>query len=130
MQRIHNPGISDAWGICKTLSNILRWWGILRPWHIQNSLLRHFQTYTFSNINPFLGKMRDIKAYWGIFRNYWRILSHIHILITLYNPCIYNRAIFRTLTHLDLKAFSKACQRCKMTRHIQSPQKQSSRGAL
>ena len=40
---------------------------------------------------------------------------------TLCNPCIYNRAIFGTLAHLELEASSKACQTCKLIRYIQSP---------
>ena len=39
---------------------------------------------------------------------------------TLCNRCIYNRVIFRTLTHLEPEAFPKTCRTCKMTRHIQS----------
>ena len=30
-------------------------------------------------------------------------------------------AIFKTLAHLEPQASSKACQTCKMVRHIQSP---------
>ena len=31
---------------------------------------------TFKNIQPCSGILRDIKAYWGIFRRYWGVWSH------------------------------------------------------
>ena len=48
-------------------------------------------------------------------------IPYSDIFRTLCNPCIYNHAIFRTLTHLEPAASSKACQKCKMIRYIQSP---------
>ena len=39
---------------------------------------------------------------------------------TLCNPCIYNRAIFRTLVHLEPQTSSKACRTRKMIRHMQN----------
>ena len=38
---------------------------------------------------------------------------YLDIFRTLYNPCIYNRAIFRTLAHLETQASSKSCRTCK-----------------
>ena len=40
---------------------------------------------------------------------------------TLRNPCIYHRAIFRTLDFLYPEASSKSCRTCNMIMHIQSP---------
>ena len=40
---------------------------------------------------------------------------------TLCNSCTCSCGIFRTLAHLDPEAFSKACQTCKVIRHIDSP---------
>ena len=84
------------------------------------------------------------KVYSGIYRHteghsailshvkaYFRILRHIQALLrdieplsntfkTLCNTCTYSCTIFRTLTHLELEASSKACRICKITRHIQS----------
>ena len=66
----------------------------------------------------------------GIFitlSNIYTMLRHIKspgildIFRTLYNPCIYNHAIFRTLAHLESKASLKSSQTYKMIRHIQSP---------
>ena len=65
---------------------------------------------------------RHIDRHWGIFRYYWGILCHIasDIFRTLCNPCIYNGATFRTLTHIEPEASSYACWTCKMTRCVQS----------
>ena len=69
----------NAWGIFKTMSNIYGDEAYWEPWYSQNNLLRHFQAYsgTFSNIHPCPGISRKIKAYWGIFKHYLGILSHI-----------------------------------------------------
>ena len=52
--------------------------------------------------------LRDIELYSDIFK-------------TLCNPYIYNLAIFRILAHLEPEASSKAYQKFKIIRHIQSP---------
>ena len=75
-------------------SHVQAYWGTSR--YIQ-ALLKHIQTL-----------LRHIELYWDIFR-------------TLYNPCIYNHAIFRILPHLEPDASSKVCQICKIIRYIQSP---------
>ena len=61
--------------------------------------------------------LRHIEAYSGI-DAHWVIFRHIR------NYCVtleYMTAIFKTLAHLEPQASSKACQTCKMVRHIQSP---------
>ena len=47
-------------------------------------------------------------------------LRNPYIFRTLYNSCIYSRAIFRTKAHLESAASSKICETYKMIRHIQS----------
>ena len=37
------------------------------------------------------------------------------------NPCICDYAIFKTLAYLETETSSKACQTCRMIKHIESP---------
>ena len=64
-----------------------------------------------------------VQTYWRTYRRIQALLRHIepysNIFRTLCNPWIYNRAIFRTLAHLEPELSSQTCQTCKMTRHIQ-----------
>ena len=62
--------------------------------------------------------LSNIEAYSGIIGEYGVIIRHVW---TLRNPCIYNRAIFRTLAYLEPKTSSEACQTCKMIIHYRSP---------
>ena len=66
------------------------------------AILRHAQAYWVSSI------LRYIELYSDTFRS-------------LCNPCIYNRAMFRTRAHLEPEISSNVYQRCKITMHIQSP---------
>ena len=89
------------------------------PWNSQNSLFEHFQTYSriFNQIQPCSGILRNIRAYWGIFKHYWGIWSHnqeYSELCVTPDPCIYNRDISTTLAYLESEAPSKACRICKM----------------
>ena len=59
--------------------------------------------------------LRHIEVYSGI------IEAHGAIIKTMCNPCIYNRALFRILAYLELKASSKVFQAYKIIMHIQSP---------
>ena len=98
----------------KTLSDIKDDEAHWEPWH---SFFGHIQGHSaiFRHVQPYLGTLRHILA----------LLRHIEpysdIFRTLCKPCIYNRAIFRTLAYSELKASSKACRTFKMIRHIQSP---------
>ena len=56
----------------------------------------------------YLGIIEDTEPYSDIFK-------------TIRKSCIYSHFIFRTLTHLESEASSRACRTCKITRHIQSP---------
>ena len=56
---------------------------------------------------------------WDI--NWRHIDTNSDIFRTLHNLCIYNHAIFRTLADLEPDPSSKACETCKMIRHIQCP---------
>ena len=71
----------------------LRWWGTLRTFS-QNSLFRHFQSY--------LGNSA--------------IFSHVQGNCLAQLSCI-----FKTLAYLETETSSKACQTCRMTKHIESP---------
>ena len=68
----------------------------------------------------------DIQPCSGIFRHHMHMPNHIQTYSELcawplhVKPC-QNSDIFRTLTHLECKASSKACWTSKMIRHIQSP---------
>ena len=92
MRHIENPGISEQF--IQAFSGILG---------------------TFSNIQPLSGILSDIKAYSDVIEPYSDIFR------TLCNPCIYNRPIFRTLSHVEPEVSSKVCRTCKMIRLIQSP---------
>ena len=92
-------------------------------WHRQNSLFRHFKhirehSAIFGHVQTYWGTISHIEAYSGVIEAYG---ARIDILGALRNPCIYNRAIFRTLTYLELEASSKASRTCKMIMHIWSP---------
>ena len=81
------------------------------------------------------GIFRDIQQYSAMFihiEGHQSILRHIQVLLThreplsdifgtLPNFCMYNRAIFRTLSYLEPKTSSKACRTCKTIMYIQSP---------
>ena len=54
-------------------------------------------------------------------RHIQALLSRMDIFGTLRNPCVNNRAIFRTLAYLEPEASSKACGTCMMIMLIQSP---------
>ena len=74
-------------------------------------------------ITVYLGIFRDIQQYSTIFRNierYQDILRRLQALSRhmkpksdifgiLCNPCVYNRAMFKTLAYLEPQASSKAC---------------------
>ena len=89
--------------------------GIVRT--VYSGIFRHIQEHSaiFNHIQVYWGILSHIQAYSGITEAYWAILK------TLCNTCIYNRAIFRTLTRLEPKASSKSCRTCKVIKHIQSP---------
>ena len=78
--------------------------------HIQNSLFKHFQTYsgTFSNIHhvhAYRGTISYIQAYGALIR-------HSELCVTLMHPCqIQNLG-------LEPEVSSKACQTSKMIMHI------------
>ena len=59
-------------------------------------------------MQAYLGIIEDTEPYSDIFK-------------TIRKSCIYSHFIFRTLTHLESEASSRACRTCKITRHIQSP---------
>ena len=75
---------------------------------IHSSIFRHIQGHTciLRHIQELL---RNIEPY------------NIQTYPNLSNPCIYSRAIFRTLPYLEPEATSKACQICRMIRHNESP---------
>ena len=65
--------------------------------------------------------MRGITAYWGIFRHYWGILSHIQTFSELCVTLGYSVVLIQNLgIFIELKASSKACRTCHMIRHIYS----------
>ena len=84
---------------------------------VYSSIFRYIQGYPaiFSHVQAYWGTLRHIQAYSGIVKKYWAIFR------TLCNPCIYNRVIFRIMSHLEHETSSKAFRTCKMTKHIQSP---------
>ena len=86
--------------------------GIVRT--VYSGIFRHIQGHSaiFSHVQSYWGTLRHIKAYSGIIEAYRDILG------TLRNPCIYNRAIFRTLAYLEPEASSKVCWTYKMFMHI------------
>ena len=65
--------------------------------------------------------MRGITVYWGIFRHYWGILSHIQTFSELCVTLGYSVVLIQNLgIFIELKASSKACRTCHMIRHIYS----------
>ena len=64
---------------------------------------------------------RHYGGVWSHNQKYSELFGYSEIFGNIRNPCIYNRAIFRTLAYLEPKASSKACRTCKMIMHIQSP---------
>ena len=83
--------------------------------HIENpSIVRKvysgiFHLAIFSHVQT----LRHIETYSGI----QHIEQYSEIFRTLCNPCIWKRAMFRTVTHLEPVASSKACRICKTIRH-------------
>ena len=103
----------------QNLVKCLRWWSIL-------TILAESKQF----IQAFLGIQRR-SAIFSHVQTYWRTLRHIQELLRpteIYPdiskspciPCIWNRAIFRTLAHLQPELSPKVCQTWKMIRHIQS----------
>ena len=84
------------------------------------SSFRHIRRYSAT-----LSYVKHVEGDQGIQRHIEALLRHTEpysdIFRILWSPCIYNCAIFRTLTYLKPKASSKACPTCKMFRHTQSP---------
>ena len=68
--------------------------------------------------------LRHVKGHYDILRHIQALLRHIELYSNIFrmccNPCIYNSTIFRTLTHLEPEASSKACLTCQMIKHVQS----------
>ena len=62
----------------------------------------------------------DIKTYWGIFRNFLGILSHIYIYWELCTTITYTTVSYSERTYLEPNGSSKACQTCKLTEYNQS----------
>ena len=66
--------------------------------------------------------MRDIKVYWGIFRYYWGILSHIQTYSELCATLAYTTMpYFEPWLIQNPDASSKTCQTCKIITHFQNP---------
>ena len=87
---------------------------------VYSYIFSHIQGHSaiFSQVQGHLGTLMHIEAYSGVIEAYWTIFSHIR---TLYNPYIYNRAIFRILAYSEPEVSSRACGTCKMIGYIQSP---------
>ena len=85
----------------------------------KKSLFWHFQAYwrTFRTIQLCSGILRALRHN----ETFIHIEPCSDILRTLCNACIYNSAILKNLTYFKPWASSKACETCKMIRHIQSP---------
>ena len=103
----------------KTLSTLRHDWEL---WYRHYSLFRRFQDIQghatiFSHVHAYWWTLRHIEAYWEIIEAYE---PYSDISKTLCSPCIYIRAIFKTLACLEPDANSKACRKCMMIRHIQS----------
>ena len=93
---IKNPGVFNAWGIFKPCQ-ISKMVG-----HIENSsIVRTIYSGIFRGIQQHSTTFRNIKGHQGIVRHIQSLLRYIEpypgIFKTLCNPCIQNRAIFRTL---------------------------------
>ena len=99
--------IKDFFCKCDQNNIFLRIWSHL----LKKSLMENFIFCTVCILRDILwhiqALLRQIKRYSGIFR-------------PLCNTSRYNHAIFKTLTHLEPEASSKACRTCKMMRHIHS----------
>ena len=93
--------------------------------HIENPGIARICSGIFRHIQGHSVILSHVQAYWGILRHIQALLRHTELYSDIFrtpsNPCIYNHAVFRTLTHLEPEASSKGCQICKMTRHDQSP---------
>ena len=78
----------------------------------------------FRDIQKYSAMFRDTEGHWSILRHIQALLRHMEpysdIFGTLSKPCIYKRAIFRIMAHLEPEASLKACQIFKMITHIQS----------
>ena len=109
--------IPEAYSKPCQISNMMRY--IENPDMVRkvcSGIFRHIQEHSaiFSHVQVHWGTLRNIEAYSGIVEVFWAIF------ITLWNPYLYNRAIFRTLGHLEREAASEACGTSKMIWHIQS----------
>ena len=85
---------------------------------------KHFQenSGTFGNIQRCSDMLRDIKVYWGIFRQFSgklsRIQTYSELCVTFANSQLCH---IQNLAYLELKTSSKTCKTCKNNKHIQSP---------
>ena len=75
----------------------------------------------FSNIQHYSAMFRHIEEYYSILMYIQALLRHIQPYSTLHNPCIYNCAIFKTLTHLEPKASSMPVEHVRLSSVFRAP---------
>ena len=77
------------------------------------SIVRTVYSGIFRHIQGYSAVLSHVQPYWGTLRYIQALLRHIEPYSDIFrntsNPCIFDRAIFRTLTHLEIEASAKAC---------------------